>query len=160
MIVVDASVVVSALVHDGDDGVRVRARLRGERIVAPHLLDIEATSAWRRLQASGNLDDRRARLAIEDLRQLRVDRVSHLPLLDRCWELRHSLTTYDAAFVALAEAMDVSLPPEMRGSRPRPASVAASSCSSRATLTIKRRRDRCRFIGLLRSRHRVSTVAV
>ncbi|MGH9132511.1 MAG: type II toxin-antitoxin system VapC family toxin [Ilumatobacteraceae bacterium] len=109
MIVIDASVVVTALADDGHDGTRVRARLQGERLIAPALLDIEATSAWRRLAAAGNLDDRRAQLAIIDLRQLRVDRISHLPLLDRCWELRHSLSTYDAVYVALAEIIGVSL---------------------------------------------------
>jgi len=109
VIVVDASVVVTALADDGHDGDRARARLQGERLVAPHVLDLEATSAWRRLAARGDLDDRRAQLAMEDLRQFRVDRVSHLPLLDRCWELRHSLTPYDAAYVALAELMDVAL---------------------------------------------------
>ena len=103
MIVVDASVVVTALADDGPDGDRARARLRGERLAAPHLLDLEVLSAWRRLGAAGALDDRRATLAIEDLRALRIDRVPHGPLLDRCWDLRENLTVYDAAYVALAE---------------------------------------------------------
>ncbi|WP_295701881.1 hypothetical protein [Lapillicoccus sp.] len=34
----------------------------------------------------------------------------HLPFLARCWELRTNLTADDAAYVALAEALDVSLP--------------------------------------------------
>jgi predicted nucleic acid-binding protein len=109
VIVVDASVVVTALADDGHDGDRVRARLRGEDLVAPHLLDIEVTSAWRRLARAGDLDDRRAALAFDDLRSLRVDRVAHGPLLDRCWELRHGLTVYDAAYVALAEIMNARL---------------------------------------------------
>ena len=103
MIVVDASVVVTALADDGPDGDRARARLRGERLAAPHLLDLEVLSAWRRLGAAGALDDRRATLAIEDLRGLRIDRVPHSPFLDRCWDLRENLTVYDAAYVALAE---------------------------------------------------------
>lgn len=109
MIVVDASVVVTALADDGPDGDRVRARLRGERLIAPHLVDIEVLSAWRRLAASGDLDERRVGLAMADLRSLRIDRVPHAPLLDRCWELRQNLTVYDAAYVALAEAMQVPL---------------------------------------------------
>ena len=56
MIVVDASVVVTALADDGVDGDRVRQRLRGERLVAPHLIDVEVASAWRRLAAVGALD--------------------------------------------------------------------------------------------------------
>jgi predicted nucleic acid-binding protein len=109
VIVVDASVVVTALADDGRDGDRARDRLRGERLVAPHLIDVEVASAWRRLAAAGDLDDRRAQLALEDLRSLRLDRVPHGPLISRCWELRENLTVYDAAYVALAEIVGVVL---------------------------------------------------
>ncbi len=109
MIVVDATVVVTALVDDGDDGDRVRARLRGERLCAPHLIDVEVLSAWRRLAASGALDPERVGLAMADLRDLRVERVGHVRLIDRCWELRHNLTIYDAAYVVLAEELRVDL---------------------------------------------------
>lgn len=109
MIVVDASVIVTALADDGPDGDRARERLRGERLAAPHLLDLEVTSAWRRLVAAGELDERRARLALADLQGLRVERVRHGSLLDRCWELRGNLTVYDAAYVALAELLEVIL---------------------------------------------------
>ena len=109
MIVVDASIIVTALADDGDDGDRTRDRLRGERLAAPHLLDVEVLSAWRRMHSLGDLDERRARLAIADLQALRIDRVPHTPLLDRCWELRPNLSSYDAAYVTLAEAMDVTL---------------------------------------------------
>jgi len=109
LIVVDASVLVTALADDGNDGDRARDRLRGERLTAPHLIDLEVMSAWRRLAAAGDLDDRRAQLALEDLRSLRMDRVPHTPLIARCWELRDSLTVYDAAYVALAELTDLSL---------------------------------------------------
>lgn len=109
MIVVDASVIVTALADDGPDGDRARERLRGERLASPHLLDLEVISAWRRLVAAGELDDRRARLALADLQGLRVDRVRHGTLLDRCWELRGNVTVYDAAYVALAELLEVTL---------------------------------------------------
>ena len=109
MIVVDASVVVTALGDDGRDGDRARGRLDGERLLAPHLLDLEALSAWRRMVGSGHLDERRARLAVEDLLALRIERVAHGPLLERCWELRVNLTLYDAAYVALAEATGSTL---------------------------------------------------
>jgi predicted nucleic acid-binding protein len=103
VIVVDASVLVTALGDDGPDGDRTRERLRGERMVAPHLIDVEVLAAWRRLMSAGDLDSRRADLAIADLRALRLRRVPHRPLLDRCWSLRSSLTMYDAVYVALAE---------------------------------------------------------
>lgn len=109
MIVLDASIVVTALADDGEDGDMAQDRLRGERLVAPHLIDLEVTSAWRRLVAAGGLDHQRVAVAFDDLRALRVNRVSHLPLVERCWELRENLTVYDAAYVALAEIMDVVL---------------------------------------------------
>jgi predicted nucleic acid-binding protein len=103
VIVVDASVVVTALADDGPDGDGARDRLRGERMMAPHLIDVEVLAAWRRLTAAGDLDPRRADLAIADLRALRLRRVPHRPLLERCWSLRSSLTMYDAVYVVLAE---------------------------------------------------------
>ena len=109
MIVVDASIVVTALADDGQDGDRARQRVKGERLTAPHLIDIEVASAWRRLVAEGALDDRRAQLAMIDLLALRLDRVPHGALLERCWELRENLTVSDGAYVALAELLDVTL---------------------------------------------------
>lgn len=110
MIVVDASVLVSALADDDVDGDQARARLRGERLAAPHLVDLEVASAWRRLAAEGSLEGRRADLALADLADLRLSRVPHTSLLGRCWELRATnLSIYDAAYVALAEALDATL---------------------------------------------------
>lgn len=109
MIVVDASVIVTGLADDGPDGDRVRDRLRGEALAAPHVIDLEVVSAWRRLLAAGNLDERRVELALADLASLRLERAPPAPLLARCWELRHNITVYDAAYVALAELMGVHL---------------------------------------------------
>ena len=109
MIVVDASVLVTALADDGRDGDSARGRLQGEQLVAPQLIDLEVTSAWRRLAAAGHLDQRRARFALDDLRALRVERVPHVHLIERSWELRDSLTVYDGVYVALAEVMAVPL---------------------------------------------------
>jgi predicted nucleic acid-binding protein len=109
VIVVDASVVVTALADDGPDGDQLRERLTGEALAAPHLLDVEVMSTFRRLAAVGQLDDRRVDLAVGDLRSLRIRRVPHGPLLTRCWQLRDSLTVYDAAYVALAEGLRAPL---------------------------------------------------
>lgn len=109
MIVVDASVIVTALGDDGPDGDQARLRLRDERLAAPHLIDVEVTSAWRRMTSAGELDLRRAALAIVDLQGLRLTRVPHGPLLDRSWQLRPNLTMYDAVYVALAEIMEAAL---------------------------------------------------
>ena len=109
MIVADASALVQALGDDGSEGDAVRQRLSGERIVAPELLDVEVVSAWRRHEAQGRLDPKRAVFAREDLRAVPVERVSHRLLMDRAWELRANATVYDAVYVALAELLDVPL---------------------------------------------------
>ena len=109
MIVSDASTVVLALGDDGPAGDVARQRLSGERIIAPELLDVEVTAAWRRHEAAGRLDPRRAALARSDLRDLPVERVSHRLLMERCWELRANVTVYDAVYVALAELLDAPL---------------------------------------------------
>jgi predicted nucleic acid-binding protein len=109
VLVVDASVLVLALGDDGADGDVARARLRGEELAAPELLDLEVTSVLRKQRRAGSLDDRRALLALSDLRALPIHRARHLPLLSRCWELRENLTVYDAAYVALAELLQVDL---------------------------------------------------
>jgi len=109
VIVVDASVLVVALGDDGQDGDNARLRLRGENLAAPELIDLEVVSVLRRQVSRGELDDRRAAQALSDLVGLPLKRAPHRPLLDRCWELRGNLTAYDAAYVALAEALDSTL---------------------------------------------------
>ena len=98
MIVVDASVIVSALIADNDAGERMRLRL-----------DAEVANAWRRELLVGHIGEDRSRLALDDLAGLRLARMPHRPLMPRIWELRHNLTPYDAAYVALAEALDAKL---------------------------------------------------
>jgi len=109
MIVVDASVLVTALSDDEDDGRRARQRLSGEQLRAPELIDLEVASVLRRLCATEQLGVERANQALDDLRAMRLERVAHRPLVQRCWELRHNLTVYDAAYVALAEILGVTL---------------------------------------------------
>lgn len=109
MIVVDASALAPALADDGPDGDVSRARLRGHPLVAPELIDLETASVIRRRLQAGQLDARRAALALTDLVELPLRRAPHRPLLARSWELRENLTVYDAAYVALAELLDVVL---------------------------------------------------
>ena len=109
VLVVDASVLAVALLDDGPDGDLVRHRLRGEQLAAPALIDLEVASVWRGLSRGGHLDARRVALALDDLRDLPIHRVEHTSLLVRCWELRDNLTIYDAAYVALAEALEAPL---------------------------------------------------
>jgi predicted nucleic acid-binding protein len=109
VLVVDASVLAVALADDGVDGDAARSRLRGEDLAAPELLDLEVASVLRGQARAGALDSRRAGLALDDLAALPLERAPHLPLLRRCWELRENLSVYDAAYVALAEALEAQL---------------------------------------------------
>ena len=109
MIVVDAGIIAVVLADDGPDGDTARARLRGEDLTAPELLDLEVASVLRRQHAAGALDDRRAALALDDLQTMPIQRAPHRHLLRRCWELRENITVYDAAYVALAELLQTVL---------------------------------------------------
>jgi predicted nucleic acid-binding protein len=109
VLVVDASVVVAALADDGPNGDQARARLRGERLAAPELVDLEVASVLRRQVRTGAVDQRRAALALNDLTALPLRRAPHRVLVSRCWELRDNLTIYDAAYVALAEMLAADL---------------------------------------------------
>jgi predicted nucleic acid-binding protein len=110
MIVVDASAMVEALLH------MPAARAVGkwlfdpeQTLHAPYLLDVEVAQVIRRFAASGEVDDQRGRAALTDLADFPIRRHPHDLLLPRIWELRHNLTAYDAAYVALAEALDAPL---------------------------------------------------
>ena len=108
MIVVDASVVTTALVDDEAPGQRVRSRLSQESLVAPDLVYLEVISAVRRLHAAG-LAPKRCQQAIDDLLALPIVIVSHEQIVKRCWELRGAITPYDAAYIAVAEAFAIPL---------------------------------------------------
>ena len=109
MIVVDASILAVALGDGGRDGDSARARLSGEQIAAPELIDLEVASVLRKQVAARSLTVARAKQALSDLLALSMQRAPHRPLLERCWELRDNFTVYDAAYVALAEALSVDL---------------------------------------------------
>ncbi len=109
MIVVDASVVVDALATPAPSPGLARRLDEDGDFRAPHLIDIEVTSALRRLRSEGEISDDRAADAIDDLQALRIVRYPHLSFIDRIWALQDNLTAYDAAYVALAEILDVPL---------------------------------------------------
>lgn len=110
MIVVDASFLASALIADDDLGERMRLRMDVEDVVcAPEIIDLEVASTWRRELLIGRISEDRSRLGLDDLASLSLIRMPHQPLMRRIWELRHNLTPYDAAYVALAESLDTTL---------------------------------------------------
>ena len=108
-IVVDASAVVAALVDVGQDGDWAQAELRGEDLVAPHLVTVEAANILCRAVRTGGISADVATLAHDDLLALRVDLYPYELVASRVWELRHNLTAYDGWYVALAEAVGAPL---------------------------------------------------
>jgi predicted nucleic acid-binding protein len=109
VLVIDTSAVAAALVGRPTDS-RLVDRLGNDGdLHAPHLLDVELLHALRRLVRTGQLTQERAADARADFAELTVVRYGHQPLADRAWDLRDSLTAYDATFVALAEALEVPL---------------------------------------------------
>ncbi len=110
MIVVDASAILELLLRT-PTGQIVEARCFGvaESLHAPALLDLEVAQVLRRYVSRGDMTTLRARTAIDMMVGLPVDRYGHEPLLRRIWELRENLTAYDAAYVALAEALGAPL---------------------------------------------------
>ncbi len=75
----------------------------------PHLFDIEVLHVLRRHSFSGRLSEPRRQLAFDRLSNTRFVRYPHTSLVERIWSLRDNLTAYDAAYVALAEALDAPL---------------------------------------------------
>jgi predicted nucleic acid-binding protein len=110
VIVLDASAVLELLLgtHAGD-AVRNRVASPDETLHGPHLLDLEVLQVLRRYCAIDQLSVERAALALDDLRALDIERYPHEPMLDRIWQLRANVSAYDAAYIALAEALGARL---------------------------------------------------
>lgn len=110
MIVIDASALLEVLLGTGT-GARVEDRLlsRGESLHAPHLLDVEVAQVLRRYAAAGELTPERGWEALRDLADFPLHRYPHDVLLPRIWELRHNVTAYDGAYLALAEGLAAPL---------------------------------------------------
>ena|SRR3712207_5749393 len=110
MIVLDASAAVEMLIHGPvSDALRRALSDSNETLIAPHLLDIEVISAFRNLAIGRRIEATRVADFMDELRTLPLSRLDHTPLLDRIWELRQNFTAYDAAYIALAEAMEAVL---------------------------------------------------
>jgi predicted nucleic acid-binding protein len=110
VIVADASAIIEFLLRT-PAGQRVEERLLRPResIHAPSLVDVEVAQVLRRYALRGELSATRGAAAVATLAVLPLHRYPHEPLLPRIWELRENLTAYDAAYVALAEALDAPL---------------------------------------------------
>ncbi|MBI5086465.1 MAG: type II toxin-antitoxin system VapC family toxin [Acidobacteria bacterium] len=110
MIVADASVLIDYLLGmELPQDVVALLEDPGTARSAPEVMDLEVMSGLRQLMLAGRLAPARAAEAVLTCAELRIRRHSHGSLLDRIWELRHNLTPYDAAYLALAEALDGEL---------------------------------------------------
>jgi predicted nucleic acid-binding protein len=104
--VVDASVLVEYLAV-GEQVEAAREAIGRERWVwAPALVDAEVGHALRRQVRGGEISARKAGAALDDLLEMRLQKVPHRHLIDRAWELRDNVSFYDGLYVALAEALD------------------------------------------------------
>lgn len=104
-LVVDASLVVSALVDSSPTGTWAESLLSAEPLSAPHLMPVEAANILRRAAAAGDISADAASMAHADLLDLRVELFPYAPFAARTWELRESVTCYDAWYIALAESL-------------------------------------------------------
>lgn len=108
-LIIDASLVVAALVDSGPTGVWATSLLASDTLAAPHLMLVEVTNVLRRATSSGDISPDVASLAHADLVDLPVELFPYAPFAARVWELRESVTAYDAWYVALAEDLDAGL---------------------------------------------------
>jgi predicted nucleic acid-binding protein len=110
VIVVDASAIVDLLVRRDETGDWLADRIGAEAALeAPAVFELEVLQAFRGLEAAGALDQATLAEALDDFVDLRVIAHDHRFLRGRVWALRHNLTAYDAAYVALAELLDAPL---------------------------------------------------
>jgi len=108
-IVADASVVVAALTEAGPTGRWADTLLAGEPLLAPHHMPVEVADVLRRAVPIGRLSADAATLAHQDLLRLRVTLVPYARFADRIWQLRPSVSAYDAWYVALAEHLSAPM---------------------------------------------------
>ncbi len=111
MIVLDASAAFDFLTPKDPEGLWVTEWILkpGQRIHAPHLIDVEVAAATRKRVGAGELGARAGKSVIRDLQQMSMARYPHTPFLERIWELRGNLTSHDAVYVALAEVLGATL---------------------------------------------------
>ncbi len=108
-VVVDSSVLVAALIDTGPDGIWAENVVEGGVLYAPELLQVEVTNTLRRLELAKKITAAEADSAYADLMQLQIELFPFAPFADRIWELRPTVTSYDAWYVSVAEAMGFPL---------------------------------------------------
>ncbi len=108
--VLDASAMVLAVSGKSDAASKLRTRMSGVRKHAPHLIDAEVGNVLRRHEREARLSRDESLLALRAARTLVDHRYAHVgPLTELAWTWRHSLSFYDALYVALAALLDLPL---------------------------------------------------
>ena len=105
MLVVDASALLDAFVL----GMRLFDAIEPGDLHAPVTVDAEIVHALRRMRLADSVTDEIAEGILEAVRATPIARHPVQPLVSRMWQLRHNLTAYDAAYVALAESLKMPL---------------------------------------------------
>lgn len=108
-LVIDASALVAALVDSGSEGDWAEELTENSVLLAPELILVETANTLRRLEASGTISPLEATSAFRDLLRLELELLPFGPFAERVWELRGNLTSYDAWYVAVAEAFECPL---------------------------------------------------
>ena len=108
-VVIDASALVAALVDSGSEGDWADGVTASGPLLAPELILVETANTLRRLEASGTITPLEATSAFRDLLRLELELLPFPPFAERVWELRGNLTSYDAWYVAIAEAFECPL---------------------------------------------------
>ena len=108
-VVCDASTILATLLDSGDDGEWATAKISEADLYAPTLLPFECANVMRRQELAGTITPDQAVQARTDLLDLAIEYWPYDLLADRIWELRENLSSYDAAYVALAETLDATV---------------------------------------------------
>lgn len=111
MIVVDSSAVLDLLLQFEPNASWVEDRLNDAewKLHAPHVIDVEVINVVRHFVLAGELSANAGRRVTRELAGFRLRRYPHVQLIERVWQLRNTIRTSDATFVALAEALGVPL---------------------------------------------------
>jgi len=108
LFVIDASAATEYLLRT-PLGLKVAATTEDASLIAPELIDVEVLSVLRRAVMRREISEQRALLAIEDLVDWSIDRISHKPLLWLAWQHRDNVSAYDAFYVAAARISNAPL---------------------------------------------------